>query len=77
MVRTMLDSIKKNEIESGSKFHPQSGFGGSQEYSFINEALKQLWTLNGDKLSNQYAGTDSNMSGVVEHGKQGIAGKLG
>ena len=68
-VRTILDAIKKNEIDQGSKFHPQSGFGGSQEYQFINEALKQLWNTNGDKLSNQYAGTDSNMSGVVENGK--------
>ena len=76
-VRTMLDAIKKYESEQGSNIHPQSGFGGSQEYAFINEALKQLWNYNGDKLSNQYAGTDSNMSGVVESGKQGIKGKLG
>ena len=36
-----------------------------------------MWNLNGDKLSNQYAGTNSNLSGVIENGRQGIAGKLG
>ena len=36
-----------------------------------------MWTENGDKLSMQYAGTNSNISGVLEEGKQGVRGKLG
>jgi hypothetical protein len=35
-----------------------------------------MWTANGDKLSQQYAGTVSNISGVIENGKQGFKGKL-
>ena len=41
------------------------------------QTFRGMWTEMGDYLSRQYAGTDSNMSGVVENGKQGIAGKLG
>ena len=73
----MLDRLRQTEMKLGSKINPQSGFGGAQEYAFITEAIKQMWNLNGDKLSNQYAGTNSNLSGVIEHGKQGFAGKLG
>ena len=36
-----------------------------------------MWTENGDKLSLQYTGTNSNISGVLEEGKQGFAGKFG
>ena len=36
-----------------------------------------MWTQNGDKLSQQYTGTNSNISGVIENGKQGFGGKLG
>ena len=36
-----------------------------------------MWTENGDKLSVQYTGTQSNISGVLEEGKQGFAGKMG
>lgn len=36
-----------------------------------------MWDENGDKLSIQYAGTNSNISGVLEEGKQGFAGKFG
>lgn len=32
-------------------------------------SLKRMWDENGDKLSNQYAGTNSNISGVLEEGK--------
>lgn len=35
-----------------------------------------MWTENGDKLSMQYTGTGSNISGVLEEGKQGFAGKF-
>ena len=35
-----------------------------------------MWTENGDKLSMQYTGTSSNVSGVLEEGKQGFAGKF-
>ena len=37
-----------------------------------------MWNENGDKLSYQYAGTNSNISGALEEGKQGgLAGKFG
>ena len=36
-----------------------------------------MWGENGDKLSLQYTGTNSNISGVLEEGKQGFAGKFG
>lgn len=39
--------------------------------------MKHMWDENGDKLSVQYAGTNSNISGVLEEGKQGFAGKFG
>lgn len=42
----------------------------------LKEALKRMWTENGDKLSMQYTGTGSNISGVLEEGKQGFAGKF-
>ena len=35
----------------------------------LQEALKRMWTENGDKLSMQYTGTGSNISGVLEEGK--------
>jgi hypothetical protein len=35
-----------------------------------------MWQINGDKLSHQYTGTNSNISGVIENGKQGFTGKL-
>ena len=77
LLRAILDHLKQAEVRQGSKINPHSGFGGPQEYAFITEAAKQLWNQNGDKLSNQYEGTNSNMSGVIETGTQGIAGKLG
>lgn len=40
------------------------------------DSFKRMWTTNGDKLSQQYAGTNSNISGVIENGKQGFKGKL-
>ena len=37
-----------------------------------------MWNENGDKLSFQYAGTNSNISGALEENKQGgLAGKFG
>ena len=36
-----------------------------------------MWTLHGDKISQFYTGTNSNITGVIENGKQGFAGKLG
>ena len=47
------------------------------EKSTISQSMQRMWDLNGDKLSNQYAGTQSNISGVLEEGKQDFAGKLG
>ena len=43
----------------------------------ILDSLQRMWNTNGDKLSHQYTGTNSNISGVLEEGKQGFAGKFG
>lgn len=37
---------------------------------------KRMWSNNGDKLSQQYTGSNSNITRVIESGKQGIAGKF-
>lgn len=42
----------------------------------IFNEMRKMWVSNGNKLSNQYTGTDSNITGVIETGKQGITGKL-
>lgn len=52
------------------------GFGNGLESEILFDAFKRMWTANGDKLSQQYAGTASNISGVIENGKQGFKGKL-
>ena len=46
------------------------------EISEIEQSLQRMWDENGDKLSNQYAGTQSNISGVLEDGKQSFAGGI-
>ena len=51
--------------------------GSKSESKPIGDRLKRMWTENGDKLSNQYAGTDTNNSGVIEKDNMGIAGKFG
>ena len=53
------------------------GFGGNTDTQIIFDAMKRMWTTNGDRLSQQYAGTPSNITGVIENGKQGLAGKFG
>ena len=42
----------------------------------IYEGIKNLWVKNGDQLSFQYTGTESNISRVTKQGGQGIMGKL-
>lgn len=42
----------------------------------IYETLKDHWVRNGDQLSLQYTGTESNISRVTKQGGQGIIGKL-
>jgi len=42
----------------------------------IYEGLKNIWVKNGDHLSFQYTGTESNISRVTKQGGQGIIGKL-
>ena len=36
-----------------------------------------MWTENGDKLSNQYAGTNSNISGVINNENSGFGAAFG
>lgn len=40
------------------------------------DLLKDLWCRNGDCLSRQYTGTESNISRVTKQNKQGFMGKL-
>ena len=35
-----------------------------------------MWSQNGDKVSLQYTGTESNITCVIEQGKKGLRGKL-
>jgi hypothetical protein len=52
------------------------GFGSNEDMQMIFNEMRNMWVSNGNKLSNQYTGTDSNITGVIETGKQGITGKL-
>lgn len=38
--------------------------------------MKQVWAKNGDVISIQYTGTESNISRVTTKNKQGVVGKL-
>ena len=49
--------------------HVKPCFDMESERGVINQCLQRMWNENGDKLSNQYAGTQSNISGVLEEGK--------
>ena len=42
----------------------------------IYETIKDFWVKNGDYISIQYTGTESNISRVTKKNKQGIMGKL-
>jgi hypothetical protein len=33
------------------------------------DTMKKMWANNGNKLSHQYTGTNSNITGVIETGK--------
>lgn len=69
----ILDQLVKNMREKD----PHAQFFDIQaQVRDLKEALKRMWTENGDKLSMQYTGTSSNVSGVLEEGKQGFAGKF-
>lgn len=37
---------------------------------------KRMWSNNGDKLSQQNTGSNSNITRVIENGKQGMAGRF-
>lgn len=42
----------------------------------INNSLRSVWAKNGDVISIQYTGTESNISRVTTKNKQGVVGKL-
>ena len=67
----------KNAFEEldSYKEHPNSVFADSPTGA-IYESLKKIYVENGDKLSFQYTGTDSNISRVTKQGGQGFMGKL-
>lgn len=39
--------------------------GSTAEKQGIEECMRRMWNGNGDKLSNQYAGTETNNSGAI------------
>lgn len=48
-------------------------FDVGMDLKAIHESLKGLWNENGDLLSQQYAGSESNISGAIENESQGIS----
>lgn len=70
------ESRLESKLDSNGRFI-NNGYDTDLEWDILTDAFKRLWTSNGDKLSQQYTGTNSNISGVIEKGKQGITGKLG
>lgn len=47
--------------------------GGQDDFLF---KVRNMWTVMGDYLSRQYAGTDSTISRVSRDGKEGFIGKI-
>lgn len=74
VIKEILSHLKVNESRIDLAKH---GFGSGLETDILLDAFKRMWTANGDKLSQQYTGTNSNISGVIENGKQGFKGKFG
>ena len=70
----ILDVLRRDRLK---KDPHQKQYDVQSEANEILEMLQRLWSTNGDALSLQYAGTNSNISGVLEEGKQGFAGKFG
>ena len=71
----ILGTLKKDHQQKEP--HAPQTWDAESEKREIQLTVQRLWNENGDKLSNQYAGTQSNISGVLEEGKQGFAGKFG
>jgi maltoporin len=40
------------------------------------QALKRFWSNNGDRISQQYTSTNSNITRVIQQGNQGFAGRM-
>ena len=55
--------------------NPNGIFAGSPSGP-IFDAIRDIFVRNGDNLSFQYTGTESNISRVTKQGGQGIIGKL-
>lgn len=73
-MQNILENLKNDQL----KKDPHSRiFDLATQQRDIMDSLQHMWTENGDKLSLQYTGTNSNISGVLEEGKQGFAGKFG
>ena len=77
IVRAMLRFIKRT-VGSDQRHISVYGNGSQSEENIVLDVLKRMWTNNGDKISNQYTGTDSNMSGQIQNENQGngFMGKL-
>lgn len=73
----LLDHILKQILNNIQKTEPNARFFDQEaKQQDLRDALKRMWNENGDKLSEQYTGTNSNISGVLEEGRQGFAGKF-
>lgn len=42
----------------------------------LQKNIKKIWAKNGDVISFQYTGTESNITRVTTKNKQGVMGKL-
>ena len=74
-MKNILAKLKGAHLKNSP--HAPQAWDLPSETNEIEQTMRKLWDENGNKLSNQYAGTESNISGVLEEGKQGFAGKFG
>ena len=74
VMKKILDKIKTTHLKKNP--HAPQSWDLPSEIGEIEQSLQRMWDENGDKLSNQYAGTQSNISGVLEDGKQSFAGGI-
>ena len=64
-----------NQTQEAKPTPAQSMFAGGPSGP-IYDCIRDIWVTNGDHLSFQYTGTESNISRVTKQGGQGIIGKL-
>jgi hypothetical protein len=70
------DILQKMKAQIQANSNQRSGFTADSEMQTLIAMLKRFWSNTGDKLSQQYTGSNSNITRVIENGKQGMAGRL-